>query len=126
VDVVCVSVFVRAGPLVRLRYIAPLSCHQSSTSEIYTLSLHDALPISPARMTAAGCSRQGEASQRNSITNATRRWPPSGPTTSRRSEEHTSELQSRFDLVCRLLLEKKNGSQLHDRIYARMRHVLAG
>src|SRR5699024_11255417 len=40
--------------------------------------------------------------------------------TSRRSEEHTSELQSRFDLVCRLLLEKKNTTQVvHARAHAR-------
>src|SRR5215208_8197202 len=63
-----------------------------ATPEIYTLSLHDALPIrlSPAAVT-------GFAS------------PKRGPTWARsaRSEEHTSELQSRGHLVCRLLLEKK-------------------
>src|SRR5271170_8478794 len=64
--------------------------NDTATTEIYTLSLHDALPIS-------------------------KRWPtgpPPGPwpfaqLPSARSEEHTSELQSRVDLVCRLLLEKK-------------------
>src|SRR5690349_24276764 len=65
--------------------------HDTATTEIYTLSLHDALPISKSG-----------------------RPPPLPPTTaasslmrSPRSEEHTSELQSRRDLVCRLLLEKK-------------------
>src|SRR5687768_12246862 len=64
-----------------------------ATTEIYTLSLHDALPISPAR----GCRRWS------------RRSPPRSRTrgSAGRSEEHTSELQSRLHLVCRLLLEKK-------------------
>src|SRR5206468_10867252 len=68
-----------------------------ATTEIYTLSLHDALPIS-------GCCVAGG-----------REWlrvggvsrPPVQPRRRQRSEEHTSELQSRSDLVCRLLLEKK-------------------
>src|SRR6476620_8092210 len=64
--------------------------NDTATTEIYTLSLHDALPISP-------CSR---ASTRASI-----RWRCWDCTP--RSEEHTSELQSRQYLVCRLLLEKK-------------------
>src|SRR5216684_9421071 len=76
--------------------------NDTATTEIYTLSLHDALPIcarsSPgrcrsvtttsSRRVAAGCSSWGSV-----------RW--------HRSEEHTSELQSRLHLVCRLLLEKK-------------------
>src|SRR6266496_6577607 len=64
--------------------------NDTATTEIYTLSLHDALPIS----------RRG-----------TDRTHPGGqrlPSQGGRSEEHTSELQSRRDLVCRLLLEKKN------------------
>src|SRR5689334_25196454 len=67
----------------------------SSTAEIYTLSLHDALPISGDRATA---SWRGSRAAR-----------PSAPAPSgcRRSEEHTPELQSQFHLVCRLLLEKK-------------------
>src|SRR5947207_5010552 len=68
------------------------SFNESATTEIYTLSLHDALPISaPWRCTAWAWSRRPPC----------RRW-------ARRSEEHTSELQSHSDLVCRLLLEKKN------------------
>src|SRR5882757_9682747 len=62
--------------------------------EIYTLSLHDALPISSARW--PDC--PGSPSARSSTPGCPR---------SRRSEEHTSELQSRQYLVCRLLLEKK-------------------
>src|SRR2546422_2089833 len=72
--------------------------NDTATTEIYTLSLHDALPIShdsaqsldpcgPRRFPWRGYSRQRPAPQR--------------------SEEHTSELQSRLHLVCRLLLEKK-------------------
>src|SRR5437867_10502852 len=60
-------------------------------TEIYTLSLHDALPISVP----------GGGTRTISLT-----FTPSG-TGPRRSEEHTSELQSPYDLVCRLLLEKK-------------------
>src|SRR6266513_6522120 len=64
--------------------------NDTATTEIYTLSLHDALPISPSPATVFAC--------------FTRK--ASGPVLTR-SEEHTSELQSRFDIVCRLLLEKK-------------------
>src|SRR6266540_6848527 len=62
--------------------------NDTATTEIYTLSLHDALPISPRPRTC-----------RRSII-----WAMCRGT---RSEEHTSELQSHHDLVCRLLLEKK-------------------
>src|SRR5689334_23709661 len=70
--------------------------NDTATTEIYTPSLHDALPI---------CIISAEAK------------PDTGPGACRavahghqhmRSEEHTSELQSQFHLVCRLLLEKKN------------------
>src|SRR6266513_5728301 len=65
--------------------------NDTATTKIYTLSLHDALPISHR--------------PRNALTP----WCHSKPRPAcGRSEEHTSELQSRFDLVCRLLLEKKN------------------
>src|SRR5689334_23960831 len=66
--------------------------NDTATTEIYTLSLHDALPIY----------RRGEAVHEVLV--------PDGadlPGTEHRSEEHTSELQSQFHLVCRLLLEKK-------------------
>src|SRR3712207_8365591 len=92
--------------------------NDTATTEIYTLSLHDALPISWSARTdraaprtapaprptpccpepAAGCRRTGSAP---------RSRPPGRGRTSSRSEEHTSELQSRQYLVCRLLLEKK-------------------
>src|SRR5206468_12458243 len=71
------------------------------TTEIYTLSLHDALPIS--RPTPAISTRGRSPAARSGLS-------PPMRTIARnalRSEEHTSELQSRSDLVCRLLLEKK-------------------
>src|SRR5437867_4692784 len=71
-----------------------------ATTEIYTLSLHDALPISwPSSRRA--CSRAVGAPD---TSRASEPAPGCGCT---RSEEHTSELQSPYDLVCRLLLEKK-------------------
>src|SRR3712207_7345792 len=100
--------------------------NDTATTEIYTLSLHDALPISagdrpgrpglpgpqprprhrPADAQAAGAGAGGALRRRSR---------PDG----RRSEEHTSELQSRQYLVCRLLLEKKHlliPSSLHPTI----------
>src|SRR6266540_7489238 len=70
--------------------------NDTATTEIYTLSLHDALPISCRRPFA----KPWRMLRRSS--NA-----PRGAAPRRRSEEHTSELQSHHDLVCRLLLEKK-------------------
>src|SRR5436305_9145965 len=82
----------------------------TATTEIYTLSLHDALPISSA--TTATTSAATAATIRASETTATVTAPapaiiPAVLVTPGRSEEHTSELQSRPHLVCRLLLEKK-------------------
>src|SRR5438067_6155183 len=71
-------------------------------AEIYTLSLHDALPISEPR---APTRHRADARPRPHVPGrAPHGWLADGDV---RSEEHTSELQSRFDLVCRLLLEKK-------------------
>src|SRR5574340_1727548 len=64
--------------------------NDTATTEIYTLSLHDALPISMYAKAGAGAGGPGSGA--------------GGPA---RSEEHMSELQSPKDLVCRLLLEKK-------------------
>src|SRR2546426_9892802 len=73
--------------------------NDTATTEIYTLSLHDALPIS-FFMSRIGrtCSVPTEACAYQ---------VPSVPCLRKRSEEHTSELQSPCNLVCRLLLEKK-------------------
>src|SRR5690606_42143587 len=85
------------------------------TTVIYTLSLHDALPISEARerrrhararstVRRGGLRRRRRARRRGG---ARRRRRPHGAVALARSEEHTSELQSRENLVCRLLLEQK-------------------
>src|SRR5438034_5924806 len=70
-----------------------------ATTEIYTLSLHDALPILCGRATRFIPPRKSTA------------FFPAIRRNSMRSEEHTSELQSHSDLVCRLLLEKKKKKQ---------------
>src|SRR2546426_6341436 len=76
--------------------------NDTATTEIYTLSLHDALPISPSRARAPRDPRDlGRAGHRSVA--AQGRWAR----VHGRSEEHTSELQSPCNLVCRLLLEKK-------------------
>src|SRR5207248_7196971 len=72
------------------------------TTEIYTLSLHDALPISAKPWVDCSIkSRSSKPSRRISFI------IPAANIPAWRSEEHTSELQSPYDLVCRLLLEKK-------------------
>src|SRR2546427_8713415 len=75
--------------------------NDTATTEIYPLSLHDALPIS-AR------TRSSSDPQRNRDIHRVRDMSPAAsPIRAKRSEEHTSELQSQSNLVCRLLLEKK-------------------
>src|SRR5947208_6139289 len=79
----------------------------SDTTEIYTLSLHDALPISSRPRTRARLHRTPpQPGRRRSALRQTVPREQSRGTV--RSEEHTSELQSPDQLVCRLLLEKKN------------------
>src|SRR5687768_17889449 len=79
--------------------------NDTATTEIYTLSLHDALPIWPRRTSCPPPIRPPRASRTSPR--------PAGRSRSvgTRSEEHTSELQSRLHLVCRLLLEKKKKKQ---------------
>src|SRR2546430_11198053 len=79
--------------------------NDTATTEIYTLSLHDALPIS-----ADGWSLPGRAAGSSRCRRASPPWSPSRSTSRGRSEEHTSELQSQSNLVCRLLLEKKKNT----------------
>src|SRR3989442_7453002 len=69
--------------------------NDTATTEIYTLSLHDALPISSVIWGTVGAAYDR------------RMHRPALSAASARSEEHTSELQSRPHIVCRLLLEKK-------------------
>src|SRR3712207_7075700 len=99
--------------------------NDTATTEIYTLSLHDALPISAAgrvEVPAPGWPAAGAAVRRrlpdrprgpSPLLGPRRRGdrhPARGDRADLRSEEHTSELQSRQYLVCRLLLEKKTYS----------------
>src|SRR2546422_8403264 len=79
--------------------------NDTATTEIYTLSLHDALPIWPAREPGRSQGHAGEIPRRPRGTDVR---AEDRPRARQRSEEHTSELQSRLHLVCRLLLEKKN------------------
>src|SRR5690349_24154587 len=96
--------------------------NDTATTEIYTLSLHDALPIFEA-LSFGGMTTFLTPSSRANTPACAGPAPPNAKSTksrgsnpfstvilrmmSARSEEHTSELQSRRDLVCRLLLEKK-------------------
>src|SRR2546422_7828488 len=84
--------------------------NDTATTEIYTLSLHDALPISSLwRSFSKCCSRRRirSASSAEAGWSLMRRGCCQALPVQPRSEEHTSELQSRLHLVCRLLLEKK-------------------
>src|SRR3712207_7503931 len=90
--------------------------NDTATTEIYTLSLHDALPISRTVVrTVSSCSETSTRTRTSSTMRAclaiSSSCAISGASTvtslKTRSEEHTSELQSRQYLVCRLLLEKK-------------------
>src|SRR5207253_6436970 len=101
-----------------------LPCTPHAPPAPYTLSLHDALPISTSSpsgrslftIEAISCSDDPpgrsvlptEPANKTSPTNTLRSWASNSTTwPGVRSEEHTSELQSRGHLVCRLLLEKK-------------------
>src|SRR5207249_8776346 len=105
-------------------YVLFILLNDPAPTEIYTLSLHDALPISSDVIAGLKLqvqvryhiltdkayktlkTRYGlQGDHPYSFAIYEREVPLSGPLS--RSEEHTSELQSRFDLVCRLLLEKK-------------------
>src|SRR4030066_2354928 len=85
--------------------------NDTATTEIYTLSLHDALPIS-----TCCCSSPA-------VTLASGRTTRSCPGSSSRSEEHTSELQSHLNLVCRLLFETKHTE--HEVMQTYVRRALA-
>src|SRR2546421_12621981 len=85
--------------------------NDTATTEIYTLSLHDALPISLDAVTKDIGGFDHNAHALRLVTKLEHRA---------RTEEHTSELQSRSDLVCRLLLEKKKKIIY---LHVEMRHV---
>src|SRR2546430_12027663 len=86
--------------------------NDTATTEIYTLSLHDALPICCRPLAGTGTfgrtRRPLPARRANFLRRSASRTPRRPRGLSRtRSEEHTSELQSQSNIVCRLLLEKK-------------------
>src|SRR3712207_7958888 len=94
-----------------------------ATTEIYTLPLHDALPIWPRRRGARergvrppGRRRDGALEPPRGAARRRSADGPRGLRATRRSEEHTSELQSRQYLVCRLLLEKKKIQHIHTQL----------
>src|SRR3712207_8028202 len=105
-----------------IRAISLFFFNDTATTEIYTLSLHDALPISPRSPRASRTPPRAELRPRaarriaprpSAATRPSRNRDPKRRTrAARRSEEHTSELQSRQYLVCRLLLEKKKNTSL--------------
>src|SRR5260370_6190500 len=84
--------------------------NDTATTEIYTLSLHDALPISHPNVEACSTETRAVTDDGSTRSRYSCGWSSNnshdGMLTSR-SEEHTSELQSHLNLVCRLLLEKK-------------------
>src|SRR2546426_5845340 len=104
--------------LMRGKFTVSFFFNDTATTEIYTLSLHDALPISPASVPS-------------SVSISPEIWATPAPSTTgshARSEEHTSELQSPCNLVCRLLLEKKKKKikkikALRKYMLERMRHM---
>src|SRR2546427_6783046 len=84
--------------------------NDTATTEIYTLSLHDALPIS----TSSATTRSAPDSKCFTMSSMrSGEWTKSAWRVMR-SEEHTSELQSQSNLVCRLLLEKKKKKKIKD------------
>src|SRR2546422_4281094 len=101
--------------------------NDTATTEIYTLSLHDALPISgdenvspvrARRTSAIACGKSANSVNAECPRSKAGRTPTASsprPSTIVRSEEHTSELQSRLHLVCRLLLEKKKKKNIEFR-----------
>src|SRR3712207_8441389 len=93
--------------------------NDTATTEIYTLSLHDALPISSQPASSGETTSPARRSRRSERVGEERSVAGfmtrnlrtrSRPVVGLRSEEHTSELQSRQYLVCRLLLEKKKNT----------------
>src|SRR3712207_9056540 len=101
--------------VVDMEFVSFFFFNDTATTEIYTLSLHDALPIFGRSGRLGEPDRNQQAGGRGRGPPAPARSPGAGPGDDRkrdhgrvlRSEEHTSELQSRQYLVCRLLLEKK-------------------
>src|SRR5437762_12264213 len=94
-------------PLVARTMLSPTSADSAKlpTAAFFPLSLHDALPICARALDGRGAAGEQPARDACSDRGAQRRAAPRDHC--KRSEEHTSELQSPMYLVCRLLLEKK-------------------
>src|SRR5690348_17878250 len=95
----------------RSLYVCACACNDTATTQIYTLSLHDALPIFTISGKVADQLHEPISiiikDTSHNIAYLAQTSPGTDGTYSTRSEEHTSELQSPVHLVCRLLLEKK-------------------
>src|SRR5688500_19529788 len=92
---------------------SPTTFNHPATPWTYTLSLHDALPILPPqrhRLPRGRHAGEHHRQDRRGRAGDRRPQPAGGRDRAERSEEHTSELQSPCNLVCRLLLEKKKFS----------------
>src|SRR5437870_8289284 len=102
--------------------------NQSAYSDSYTLSLHDALPISALVASLALPAGSPSPVLPCPLSGPRRLWRPADTILGNcsRSEEHTSELQSRGHLVCRLLLEKKKSEAVGTSISDAVRPALAG
>src|SRR5205823_8330085 len=104
------SFIVVDSPLIVVASFSSFFFNDTATTDIYTLSLHDALPISGTEAIRYS-SRPAKPSPRKACAGCWRTAPIRtrlrSPKRRSRSEEHTSELQSLAYLVCRLLLEKK-------------------
>src|SRR2546427_4461987 len=112
----------------RLSFFFFFFFNDTATTEIYTLSLHDALPISL---------KSASPSRMRRMRNGSGVWPAMADTAigsvgeitaasaNARSEEHTSELQSQSNLVCRLLLEKKKkiNKKKKQRVYEKQENI---
>src|SRR2546427_7738523 len=98
------TLFVLSSSIARYLFLVFFFFNDTATTEIYTLSLHDALPISRRE--------RREQSHRSDLNRRPLDYETASPV---RSEEHTSELQSQSNLVCRLLLEKKKNTK-HQRL----------
>src|SRR2546430_12739123 len=97
--------------------------NDTATTEIYTLSLHDALPISRHRYVEqheiGGFGLEPGEQRRGAVRLPRNHHPRVRLHDAARSEEHTSELQSQSNLVCRLLLEKKTKKISHQKTQSR-------
>src|SRR5256885_7421613 len=105
-------------------YIFFFFFNDTATTEIYTLSLHDALPISADILLAEAQEQQallGSPNQAEAVRAGLEKRVPVFNDQGR-SEEHTSELQSPCNLVCRLLLEKKKKIDSPHHTDNRMKH----